>query len=111
MFQTGGKVGIGTRRPVARLNVVTTSTTTGAITGNANATSGYAPGVFGTAASRTEFAAAVYGLAAAGTRITFGVYGGGGSLCGHAGISPISVLANVPTNPLPKFFKERKTVR
>jgi hypothetical protein len=110
MFQTGGKVGIGTRRTVARLNVVTTSTTTGAITGNANATSVSAPGVFGTTASRTEFAAAVYGLAA-GARITFGVYGGGGSLCGHAGISPMSVLANVPTNPLPKFFKERKTMR
>ncbi|MGD1025925.1 MAG: hypothetical protein ABR880_24355 [Candidatus Sulfotelmatobacter sp.] len=62
-------------RPDARLNVVTTSTTTGAITGNANATSGYAPGVFGTTASSTEYAAAVYGLATAGTGITFGVYG------------------------------------
>jgi hypothetical protein len=49
------------------LNVVTISTTTGAITGNANAGSGYAPGVVGTTASRTKFAAAAYGLATAGT--------------------------------------------
>jgi hypothetical protein len=67
MFQTGGRVGIGTRSSDARLNVVTISTTTGAITGNANAGSGYAPGVVGTTASRTKFAAAAYGLATAGT--------------------------------------------
>jgi hypothetical protein len=36
---------------------------------------------------------------------------GTGRPCGHAGISPTSVLANVPTNPSPKFFKEPKTMR
>jgi hypothetical protein len=75
IFQTGGNVGIGTKTPDARLEVVTQSTTVGAITGHAHATSGFAPGVFGTSASSTQFAAAVYGLATATTGGAFGVYG------------------------------------
>jgi uncharacterized protein with FMN-binding domain len=60
IVQSGGNVGIGTKTPDSRLQVVTQSTTTAAITGNANATSGYASGVYGTTASTTTYAAAVY---------------------------------------------------
>jgi len=75
IFQTGGNVGIGTKTPESRLEVVSQSTTLGAITGSANATSGFSPGVFGTTASSTQFATAVYGLATATTGGAFGVYG------------------------------------
>jgi len=73
--ETGSNVGIGTKKPAAKLDVVTTSTSVPAITGSANATSGYAPGVFGTSASTTTYAAAIYGIATATTGSEFGVYG------------------------------------
>jgi trimeric autotransporter adhesin len=75
IFQSGERIGIGTKAPGAKFNVVSTSTSAPAITGNANATSGYAPGVYGTSASSTTYAAAVYGHATATTGGAFGVYG------------------------------------
>jgi hypothetical protein len=76
IYQSAERIGIGTKAPGAKLNVVTTSTSAPAITGSANATSGTAPGVYGTTASSTTYAAAVYGHSTATTgTATFGVYG------------------------------------
>ena len=54
---------LGTKKPIAKLNVVTTSKTAAAITGTANAKSGGAYGVFGTTASGTNDAGAISCLA------------------------------------------------
>ena len=76
IFQSGGNVGIGTAKPNAKLQVVTQSTTTPAITGSTSASSGTAPGVFGTSESSTQYAVGVFGLSTAPTGIaTFGVLG------------------------------------
>jgi trimeric autotransporter adhesin len=75
IFQTAGRVGIGTNKPDAKLNVVTTSTTVPAITGNANAKTGTAYGVYGTTASSTDYTAAIYGVATAKTGTEYGVAG------------------------------------
>jgi len=73
--QSAGNVGIGTKKPDAKLDVVTTSTTAPAITGSANATSGTAAGFLGSTASSASGATAVIGMASATTGITFGVQG------------------------------------
>jgi trimeric autotransporter adhesin len=73
IFQFDGNVGIGTRKPDARLDVVTTSTTEPAITGSANATSGFAAGVTGQSASVTGIG--VNGSATATTGDAYGVFG------------------------------------
>jgi hypothetical protein len=92
IFQIGERIGIGTKEPGAKLDVVTTSPTATAITGSANATSGFASGVFGTSASSTTYAAAIYGLATATTGGAFGVYGVSNSPNGTAvqGYAPSS---------------------
>ena len=99
MFQTGGRVGIGTRSSDARLNVVTISTTTGAITGNANAGEWLCPWRGWNHCEQDQVCSGCLWSGDGGYGMTFGVFGvyrGGGSLCGHAGINPISVLANEP---------------
>jgi trimeric autotransporter adhesin len=73
IFQTAGRVGIGTKKPGARLDVATTSTTVPAITGSANATSGTAAGVYGSTASTTNYTSAIFGVATATTGATNGV--------------------------------------
>jgi hypothetical protein len=75
IFQTGGNVGIGTKKPDAKLDVVTASTTAAAITGTASATSGTAYGVYATTASKTNYSSAISGTATATTGIEFGVTG------------------------------------
>lgn len=76
IFQSGGNVGIGTKTPDSRLQVVSQSTTSAAITGSSSASSGTAPGVFGTTESSTEFAVGVFGLSTAPTgQLTLGVLG------------------------------------
>ena len=75
IVESGGNVGIGTKKPSAKFNAVTTNKTAAAITGNANATSGSAAGVVGTTASGTNYAAAISGLASAATGFTRGVQG------------------------------------
>jgi trimeric autotransporter adhesin len=73
IIQNSGNVGIGTKKPVAKLNVVTTSKTGAAIYGNADATSGNASGVYGISASTAGFG--VSGVATATSGQTNGVYG------------------------------------
>jgi trimeric autotransporter adhesin len=85
--QTGGNVGIGTKKPVAKLNVISTSKTAAAIYGNADATSGNASGVFGVSASNTGFG--VSGFATATTGLTYGVFGGSSSPNGN-GVSGVN---------------------
>jgi trimeric autotransporter adhesin len=75
IVSAGGNVAIGTTTPNGKLTVVSASTTANAVSGSANASSGYASGVYGSTASSTDFAAAVYGHAAATTGGAFGVYG------------------------------------
>jgi hypothetical protein len=83
IYQTSGNVGIGTKKPDAKLQAVTTSKTTPAITGSANATSGTAYGVFGTTASSTNYTAAIFGLATASTGNTVGAQGNSSSPNGY----------------------------
>ncbi len=71
IVQSGGNVGIGTKKPTAKFNVVTPSKTAAAIYGNADATSGNASGIFGVSASTTGFG--VSGFATATTGLTYGV--------------------------------------
>jgi hypothetical protein len=80
-------VAIGTKKPVAKLNVVTTSKTAAAIYGNADATSGNASGIFGVSASTTGFG--VSGFATATSGLTYGVFGGSSSPNGN-GVSGVN---------------------
>jgi hypothetical protein len=61
IFQTGGDVGIGTKKPDAKLDVVTTSTTL--------------PAISGSTASSTNYVSAISGVATANTGATEGVQG------------------------------------
>jgi hypothetical protein len=87
IVQSGGNVGIGTKKPSAKFNVVTTSKTAAAIYGNADATSGNASGVFGVSASTTGFG--VSGFATATTGLTYEVFGGSSSPNGN-GVSGVN---------------------
>ena len=82
IYQTGGKIGIGTKAPTARFNVVGSSTTLPAIFGSNLATSGSAFGVQGFSASQSGagvfgnnssstccFAAGVFGQSVGGTAV------------------------------------------
>jgi hypothetical protein len=96
IVQNGGNVGIGTTKPNARLNVVTSSKTAAAIYGNADAASGTASGVFGVSASATGFG--VSGFATATTGLTYGVFGGSSSPNGN-GVSGVnSAIGGIGVN-------------
>jgi trimeric autotransporter adhesin len=87
IVQSSGNVGIGTKKPSAKFNVVTTSKTAAAIYGNADATSGNASGISGVSASTTGFG--VSGFATATTGQTYGVFGGSSSPSGY-GVSGVN---------------------
>jgi hypothetical protein len=87
IVQSGANVGIGTKKPIAKLNVIGSSKTAAAIYGNADATSGTASGVYGVSASTTGFG--VSGFATATTGQTYGVFGGSSSPSGY-GVSGVN---------------------
>jgi len=90
IVQNGGNLGIGTKKPIAKLNVVSTSKTAAAIYGTAGATSGNASGVFGVSSSTTGFG--VSGFATATTGQSYGVFGGSASPSGY-GVSGVNSAA------------------
>jgi trimeric autotransporter adhesin len=97
-------IGTGTSAPTARLDVVTASTTTAAITGNAIATSGTAAGVFGIVASANGNGVlginnATTGYAAGVTGISNSSDGPGGNFFSYVS-GGFGVVAQAPTTAL-----------
>jgi trimeric autotransporter adhesin len=105
IYQNGEWVGIGTKSPRAKLNVVSTSTTSPAITGNANATVGYTQGVSGSSASTSGIG--VIGNATATTGDAYGVFGQTATTGFGAGV--IGVTTSTTGTAFGGFFQSAST--
>lgn len=77
LVQVGTSIGIGTKKPGAKLDVESTNTTQPAVTGSNDATTGSTLGILGAAASPSGIA--ILGVATATTGGTLGVVGSSAS--------------------------------
>jgi hypothetical protein len=95
IVQTAQGVGIGTKKPAAKLDVESTSTTLPAVVGSNNATAGVTTGVVGSSASTASGATGVLGAATATTGLNAGVIGQSASTT--AGATGVGGIATATT--------------